>query len=166
MFDVCALCNGVLAGCVSITGVSTNVDPYDAVLIGSLGGIIYVLASKLIQCAGVDDPIEASAVHGACGMWGLLAVGVFDKTQGIFNPASFMSRESWVFLEWQVIGILVIVAWTATLSFIYFSIAKKCNLLRVSLVSEVIGLDISFMGGRRPKSILSKVESRLFADSG
>jgi len=39
-------------------------------------------------------------VHGACGMWGLLAVGVFDKKQGIFNAESFMSRESWVFLEW------------------------------------------------------------------
>jgi len=100
MHDVRALCNGVLAGCVSITGVCTKVDPWEAVLIGSLGGIIYVIARKLILRAGVDDPIEGSAVHGACGMWGLIAVGVFDKKQGIFNAEAFMSPESWVFLEW------------------------------------------------------------------
>jgi len=61
---------------------------------------------------------------------------------------------------------LVIVAWTATLSFIYFSIAKKCNLLRVSLVSEVVGLDISVMGASKPQSIIPKVESRLGTDTG
>jgi len=61
---------------------------------------------------------------------------------------------------------LVIIAWTATLSFLYFFIAKKVKLLRVSLLTEVIGLDICLMGARQPKSILSKVESRLFVDAG
>ena len=142
-------------------------DPWETVLIGSLGAIVYVTASKLIFFrAGVDDPIEASAVHGACGMWGLIAVGFFDKKQGIFNSGAFMSWESWVFLEWQLIGLLVIVAWTATLSFLYFFIAKKVNLLRVSLMTEVIGLDICEMGASRPKSILLKVESTLSAEAG
>jgi len=152
-YDVAALCNGILAGLVSITGVCNNVDPWAAVVIGFFGGIFYCLACKLVLVLGVDDPLEASSVHGASGMWGLIAVGLFDKSSGIFNYEAAGSSESWVFLGWQLLGMLIIVLWTSGLSLIYFMIARQAKILRVTLLDEVLGLDISEMGASKPKML-------------
>ena len=78
-YDVGALANGILAGLVSITGVCDRCEPWSAFLIGLLGGVFYTLACRLCQRLGVDDPIEAAQVHGFCGIWGLIAVGIFDN---------------------------------------------------------------------------------------
>jgi len=77
-YDVNALANGMLAGCVSITGVCDRCEPWSAFLIGVIGSIIYDFSCKLWAKLDVDDPIEASQVHGSCGLWGLIAVGIFD----------------------------------------------------------------------------------------
>lgn len=96
-YDVSALCNGVLAGLVSITGVCDHCEPWSAFFIGLIGSLQYCLACKLWKKLGVDDPIEASQVHGACGIWGLIAVGIFDNEKGlIFNE----SDDSLEFIGW------------------------------------------------------------------
>jgi ammonium transporter, Amt family len=77
-YDVSALCNGMLAGCVSITGVCDRCEPWSAILIGLIGSLIYAFACKLWEYLNIDDPIEASQVHGSCGLWGIIAVGIFD----------------------------------------------------------------------------------------
>ena len=84
-YDVGALSNGILAGLVSITGVCDRCEPWSAFLIGLLGGIFYTLACLLERGIGVDDPIEASQVHGFVGMWGLIAVGIFDNEYGLVS---------------------------------------------------------------------------------
>ena len=78
-YDLEALTNGVLAGLVSITGVCDHCEPWSALIIGLIGSLQYSLACKLWKKMGIDDPIEASQVHGACGMWGLIAVGIFHE---------------------------------------------------------------------------------------
>ena len=78
-YDVIALINGMLGGAVAITGVADRCEPWSAFVIGSIGSIFYILACKLARSLSVDDPIEASMVHGACGIWGVLAVGIFDN---------------------------------------------------------------------------------------
>ena len=78
-YDVGALTNGILAGLVSITGTCDSCEPWSAVLIGFIGSIIYTCACKLWLKLGIDDPIEASQVHCACGLWGLVAVGIFNN---------------------------------------------------------------------------------------
>lgn len=78
-YDLGALTNGLLSGLVSITGVSDRCEPWSAFLIGVVASVVYSFACKGMQKAGIDDPVEASMVHGACGMWGLLAVGLFDN---------------------------------------------------------------------------------------
>ena len=78
-YSVNSLANGLLAGLVAITGVADAVEPWGALIIGFVGGIVYSLACKLCEIATVDDPIEASSVHGFTGMWGLLAVGIFHN---------------------------------------------------------------------------------------
>ena len=78
-YDVGALSNGILAGLVAITGVCDRCEPWSAFVIGLCGGVIYTLACKLNEAINVDDPIEASQVHGFNGMWGCIATGIFDN---------------------------------------------------------------------------------------
>lgn len=147
-YDIAALCNGVLGGLVSITGACNNVQPWAAFLIGMIGGVVYCAGARLCIKLNVDDPIEASAVHGFCGMWGLVAVGLFDNTKGVLYgdlDAEDALTQRWQFLGWQIIGLIAIVLWTSLMSGIFFGLARKCGKLRVSLVEEVLGLDISEM---------------------
>jgi len=87
-YDVSALCNGILGGLVSITAPCYNVQPWGAFLIGLIGGVIYAVSCKLLKLWNIDDPVEAAAVHGFCGAWGLIAVGLFDNDLGLFHLAS------------------------------------------------------------------------------
>lgn len=69
--------SGILAGLVSITASCSVVEPYAAVVIGLIGGMVYYLSSQLLQKLRIDDPLEASPVHFFCGCWGVLAAGFF-----------------------------------------------------------------------------------------
>ena len=84
IYDISSLCNGLLAGLVSITAGCGNVSDVGSLFIGLGGGIVYVLFSELLKKLRIDDPIDAFPVHGACGAWGTIAVGFFDETKGIF----------------------------------------------------------------------------------
>jgi Amt family ammonium transporter len=76
-FNLVDALNGVLAGLVSITGPCAVVTPYGAIIIGIIGAILYKLTSMALLKLRIDDPVDAFAVHGACGMWGVLASGFF-----------------------------------------------------------------------------------------
>ena len=78
VWEVSAVCNGVLAGLVSITAGCATVTSFSALFIGILGGAVYFLSSKLLaHKLKVDDPVDAFAVHGACGCFGVIANGFF-----------------------------------------------------------------------------------------
>ena len=142
-YDIQALCNGVLSGLVSITGACNNVDPWQAFLIGLIGALVYIGGVKLCVKLRVDDPIEASSVHGFCGMWGLIAVGLFDNTNGLFCGSN--RENAGAFFGWQLLGMLVICLWCGVTSAIYFFALRKFDKLRVSITEEVLGLDIAEM---------------------
>lgn len=131
-YDIIALCNGILAGLVSITGACNNVQPWAALIIGIIGGVVFSLGSRLCINLNIDDPIDASAVHGMTGMWGLIAVGLFDNTKGIFYGSEDAGIR-WKFLGVQVLGMVCILAWVATLSLIFFISAKKSQSFRVTV---------------------------------
>ena len=80
-------------------------------------------------------------------MWGLLADGCLDKQQGLFSGAE---DGKWRFFAWQVIGLIVIFFWSSIISALYFIAMAKFQLLRVSLLDEIVGLDISEMGLEKP----------------
>lgn len=143
-YDVGALSNGLLAGLVAVTGVCDSCEPWSAFLIGAIGGVVYTLSCKLNAALNVDDPIEASQVHGFTGMWGLIAVGIFHNESGLVSD----SEDKGSFFGWQLLGMLIIILWVAVISTIYFLVMKKCNLLRVNLLEEVIGLDIAEHGSK------------------
>jgi ammonia channel protein AmtB len=82
-YSVQELTGGVLAGLVSISGASANVELWAAALIGLLGSSIYKGLRKVFERMEIDDPLENSLIHGICGMWSIFAVGLFDADLGL-----------------------------------------------------------------------------------
>ena len=77
VWDLVAVCNGCLAGLVSITAGAYVLSPWSAILAGFVGSVVLWASSKLLLKLKIDDPLEAFPVHGACGAWGVIAVGLF-----------------------------------------------------------------------------------------
>ena len=109
---------------------------------------------------GVDDPIEASSVHGFTGIWGIIAVGLFHNELGLFSSAEDGKSK---FFMIQLAGMTAIILWVGALSLIFFFIMNKYKLLRVSLLNEVIGLDIAEMGSHI--HISKQVQDRIRSES-
>jgi len=83
------MCNGILAGLVSVTGSCGNINNVSAIVIGLLGGVLYNYSAKLVEYVEVDDPLDAFSVHGVCGIWGVINVGIFDKKYGLIHGNGF-----------------------------------------------------------------------------
>lgn len=76
--DPSFMCNGLLAGLVAITASCAFVEAWSAVLIGAVAGILVVVSAIFLEeRLQVDDPVGAVSVHGACGAWGIVALGLF-----------------------------------------------------------------------------------------
>ena len=75
--DLSAMSNGILAGLVSITAPCSATEPWAALVIGCIGGVVYYFAVKLLDKLGVDDVVLAIPVHCFCGIWGVISVGIF-----------------------------------------------------------------------------------------
>lgn len=134
--DVSMSLNGALAGLVAITAGCANVDVVGAFVIGAVAGILVcVVVLVLENKIKVDDPVGAVAVHGACGMFGTLAVGLFDYNTGLFYGGGFGQ------LGIQALGVLSVGAWTAILMLILFTVLKMTIGIRASAQEELEGLD-------------------------
>lgn len=123
--------NGILAGLVGITAGADVATPLAAVSIGAVSGMLVVMAISLIDRLRIDDPVGAISVHGVCGVWGTLAVGLF--VPGV----SF-----WV----QLLGVTAVVAFTFLASYGLFSLINAVMGVRVSDGVETQGLDLSEHG--------------------
>jgi Amt family ammonium transporter len=154
-YDITGLCNGVLCGLVCITGICSEVLPWLSFIIGIIGGFVYVLGVKFLEKVKVDDPLEASVVHGFGGASGILFVGLFNENNGLLTPYLNTSSDvkwsdRWEFLMWEMIGLVTIFVWTASITIVYFYFINKFGYLRVSLIHEILGLDIAEMGEHLP----------------
>lgn len=149
--DVSQMGNGAIAGLVAITAPCAFVDPWAAVVIGLVAGLIVPPLVVLIDKIKVDDPIGCLPVHGVAGIWGTLAIGLFaaadrttdlnlGKSAGLFLGGGF--SQLWV----QFYGILATVGFTFVLAFLTFLAIKHTVGLRVSEKDELAGLDISEHG--------------------
>jgi len=140
-YDVGALCNGILIGLVAITGPCNNVEPWAAAIIGVLAGLLLGLSTRLLIKIKVDDPLEATQVHGFGGLLGLFLTGFFDRDEGVFYGGDGKQ------LGIQVAGMVAITAWSIVMSGIYFFTLKKLGKFRVPLIYEIVGLDYFEHGG-------------------
>ncbi len=150
--DISMTLNGALGGLVGITAGCASVSPLSAIIIGALSGILVVFAVEFIdKKLRVDDPVGAVAVHGICGVWGTVAVGLF--AQAAYGDASGAGAVNGLFfgggatqLLTQLMGSATVIVWTFTVAFILFTIIKKTIGLRVSPEEELKGLDIEEHG--------------------
>lgn len=134
--DVAMTLNGSLAGLVAVTAGCANVTCLGAAVIGIISGILVVVVVELLDNKfKIDDPVGAVGVHCANGIFGTIAVGLFDYENGLFYGGGAK------LLLTQLLGIVCIVAWTAILITILFVIIKKTVGLRVSAQEELEGLD-------------------------
>jgi Amt family ammonium transporter len=133
--------NGALAGLVGITAGCDVVSPFGALLIGLISGAIVVLSVLFIdRKLKIDDPVGAVSVHGVCGVWGTLAVGLFSINNGLFYGGGFHQ------LIIQFVGVIAAFIWAFGLGILLFFIISKTCGLRVSKEEELRGLDIGEHG--------------------
>jgi len=139
--DVSMALNGALAGLVSITAGCDAVSPLAAVIIGAVGGTIVVFAVIFIDTVlKIDDPVGAVSVHGLCGAWGTLSVGLFNLESGLFYGAGLMQ------LGVQALGVGAAFIWAFGLGLILFGAIRATVGLRVTDEEELKGLDIGEHG--------------------
>ena len=133
--DLGAMSNGILAGLVSITSACPAVEPWAAIVIGLLGGLVYYLAVKLLDALHIDDVVLAIPVHCFCGMWGVLAVGLFASPQamavaygsggcGLFYAGHELCTAAGDQFMAQLVFVLAIIAWVASTTTIVLLGAK------------------------------------------
>lgn len=143
--DIGLACNGALGGLVAITGPCAFVAPWAAVVIGLLAGLVMwgtviFVESKL----KIDDPLGAVAVHGANGIWGMLALGIF--ADGTYGGVNGLITGSGAQLLAQAIGVAVAMGWALGIGSILFFVLKVTMGLRVSELIEHEGVDIHLHG--------------------
>lgn len=141
-YDVMAPLNGILSGLVSITAGCNVVSPEGSIGIGVIGGLVYSLSSIALQKLRIDDPLDAFSVHGACGIWGVIAVGFFGVQEYICGDPSSDCMTMAGQTGMQIVGTFFIILWTGTTSTLLFAALRLAKLLRVTEVSEVHGLDM------------------------
>jgi len=128
--------NGALAGLVAVTAGCDAVTPAGALIIGIMAGVLVVFSVEFIdKVVKIDDPVGAISVHGVCGAFGTLMVGLFSTSQGL------LYGHGATLLKSQIIGVLSIAGWALAASSILFFGLKYFNGLRVEKRIEEEGLD-------------------------
>ncbi len=147
--DVGMIGNGAIAALVAITAPSGYVEPWAAIVIGAVAGLIVVYGVILIDKV-VDDPIGALSAHGLAGIWGTLSLGFFaDPALAKFNAVGqgglFYGKGPHQ-LGVQALSVGVCFVTVFVLSYGLFWVIKQTVGLRVSERHEIDGLDISEHG--------------------
>lgn len=134
--DVAMAGNGVLAGLVGITAGTANVSNWGAFIIGALAGVLVVYSVFFIDRRGVDDPVGAISVHGVCGAFGTLMVGLFATETGLFYGGGLSQLWS------QLIGVVSVFIFVIVAAGALFYGIKATIGLRVPPEEEIEGLDV------------------------
>jgi Amt family ammonium transporter len=150
--DISMSCNGMLAGLVAVTAPCAFIAPWASVVIGAVAGWLVVTSVAFWDRRGVDDPCGAISVHGVCGAWGVLAVGLFaDGTygagwNGVAGNVKGLFYGDVGQLGAQLFHIGAGFVWAWGLGYLLFSVAKRFIAIRVSPAAEVEGLDVPEFG--------------------
>jgi ammonium transporter, Amt family len=147
--------NGLLAGLVAITAPSGFVNPVSSVIIGLIAGVLVCLSVEFVdRVMKVDDPVGAISVHGANGLWGVIAVGLFadgksnygGSWNGVNGSVTGLFYGDASQLVAQLMGVATLIGVVFTFSFVLNLIIDACVGQRVSAKNELEGLDLPEMG--------------------
>jgi Amt family ammonium transporter len=159
------MCNSMLAGLVAITSPCAFVTPVGAFIIGAVAGVLVVVSVFFFDKLKIDDPVGAISVHGANGLWGVIAVGLFSDgsygqgwngvgaTEYLGTSGAALKGVTGLFygdskqLIAQVVEAVVCIGWNVVVGGIAFAvIGKVLGSNRVSAAVEIAGLDVPEMG--------------------
>jgi Amt family ammonium transporter len=144
--DLSMAMNGALAGLVAVTAPCACIEPWAAVVVGAVAGVIVVLGVELLDKLQIDDPVGAVPVHGMCGIWGTIAVGIFGKKAlGLANNG-FVYSGNPMQLGVQIVGSVAAIVFVLVCMGIVFKLIDLTIGLRVSREEELRGLDIGEHG--------------------
>lgn len=129
--------NGILGGLVGITACCDCMSLWMSLVVGGVAGVLIILGVLLLDKLQIDDPVGAFPVHGLCGVWGCMAIGILPNTHLDGGSTSFMV---------QLIGTLSICGWSLITMAGLFTVLKVAGILRVGAEEETTGLDISEHG--------------------
>ncbi len=129
--------NGILGGLVGITACCDCMSLWMAIVVGIVAGGLIVGGVMLLDKLKIDDPVGAWPVHGLCGVWGCLAIGILPNTHLTSGATSFFI---------QLKGTLLICGFSFATMLALFAAMKIAGILRVSEAEEQKGLDISEHG--------------------
>jgi len=141
VYDLTYAMNGCLGGLVGITAAPHSTPLPLAILVGVISGCVYTGASALLVKLRIDDAVDAIPVHFFCGLWGVIAAGLFDNEVGLFTTGGGKQ------LGHQIIFILFVIAWVGILMTPFFLVLNAIGWFRVDSLEEDVGLDISHHGG-------------------
>lgn len=125
-----------------MTACCDTINPHHAIIIGIVAALFYIKVSTHISDRlKIDDPLEASTVHGACGILGTLFVAILGKNdEGVayYSSSSILFKQLGV----QLIGCIAIILWSGFWSYMFFSISQKYKVLKYRTQEELIGGDV------------------------
>ena len=158
--DMSIVANGTLSGLVSVTAGCAALNTLGALVTGAVAGVLGVYCMTFVERRGIDDPVGAVSVHGACGVWGALAVGLFarydDGYLGRDEAGLFYSGDGYQLIV-QLVLVGLVAAWTLATTGVLFGVLRRFGLLRVSPQDEALGLDLSEHGiGAYPADVLPR----------
>jgi Amt family ammonium transporter len=138
--DVAMAGNGVLGGLVAITAGCAFVSPWGSFIIGALAGILVVFSVFFFDRIRIDDPVGAISVHGVCGAFGTLMVGLLATKGGLFYG------DGGALLWTQIVGVVAVFVFvTITAGALFYGIKATVG-LRVPPEEEIAGLDVAEHG--------------------
>eukprot|EP00754_Rhynchopus_humris_P010413 Rhum_TRINITY_DN14152_c7_g1::Rhum_TRINITY_DN14152_c7_g1_i1::g.70332::m.70332/K03320/amt, AMT, MEP; ammonium transporter, Amt family len=143
--DLSQVCNSLLGSLVAITASCAFVTPSVAALIGVLGSATYFASQKLVRSLGVDDVVDASSVHGSCGILGTLCVALADESllRLVLRKPDFTLHRGELLAK-QVCAVLAVVAWCSAMALVVCCTLRRLGILRVSAEAELVGCDGHF----------------------
>lgn len=139
-WDLGFILNGSLAGLVAITAGCASVTPISSLIIGGLAGILVVISVDLVEKIKIDDAVGAFSVHGVCGAFGTIMIGVVGSSA--LGAPSLLDGGSATLLIAQIVGVVGITVWTAVTAFLMFGALKAAGLLRIHADAEAVGIDV------------------------
>jgi Amt family ammonium transporter len=161
--DPTMMCNGIVAGLVAVSAACAFVEPWAALLIGAIAGVLVIVSVMFWDKMGVDDPVGAISMHGTAGLWGVISVGLFAT--GKFGVAwNGVVRDQYAKLGTSVDGVRglfygdgsqlmaqlieagILMAFGLIVAYTLFKLSGLITPLRVSRDAELQGLDGTEMG--------------------
>jgi Amt family ammonium transporter len=163
-YDAGMAANGMLAGLVAITAPCAFVDSISAVILGAIAGVIVVYSMYFLEAKGIDDPVGAISVHGVCGIWGLISLGIFadgkfgqnwggvGQTEYLGTKGNDLLGVTGILhgdpkqLVAQCIAAVVCIVWSVGAGWVFFKVQSMVMRIRALPEQEIAGMDISEIG--------------------